>query len=78
MDGYIDDNMILLWPDSPSNNYCFRRNVMTAFNWILWHVQEDTEIIDRMIAAGEATHNKWRHPDPYIGNISALLRKSYN
>lgn len=33
--------------------------------------QEDIEVIDRMIAAGEATHNKWRHPDPYIGNISA-------
>ncbi|KAI3447989.1 hypothetical protein Pfo_004654 [Paulownia fortunei] len=27
----------------------------------------DIELIDRMIAAGEATHNKWRHPDPYIG-----------
>ncbi|KAL0384026.1 UNVERIFIED_CONTAM: NADH dehydrogenase [ubiquinone] 1 beta subcomplex subunit [Sesamum radiatum] len=27
---------------------------------------EDIELIDRMIAAGEATYNKWRHPDPYI------------
>ncbi|KAH6789406.1 ATP binding microtubule motor family protein [Perilla frutescens var. frutescens] len=27
---------------------------------------EDVELIDRMIAAGEATHDKWRHPDPYI------------
>ncbi|KAH6767217.1 LYR family of Fe/S cluster biogenesis protein [Perilla frutescens var. hirtella] len=27
---------------------------------------EDIERIDRMIAAGEATHDKWRHPDPYI------------
>ncbi|KAL3638237.1 NADH dehydrogenase [ubiquinone] 1 beta subcomplex subunit 9 [Castilleja foliolosa] len=28
---------------------------------------EDIELIDRMIAAGEASYNKWRHPDPYIG-----------
>ncbi|XP_041999324.1 NADH dehydrogenase [ubiquinone] 1 beta subcomplex subunit 9-like [Salvia hispanica] len=27
---------------------------------------EDIELIDRMIADGEASHNKWRHPDPYI------------
>ncbi|KAL0376194.1 UNVERIFIED_CONTAM: Epimerase family protein SDR39U1, chloroplastic [Sesamum calycinum] len=27
---------------------------------------EDIELIDRMIAAGEATYSKWRHPDPYI------------
>ncbi|GAB4837834.1 NADH dehydrogenase [ubiquinone] 1 beta subcomplex subunit 9 [Ancistrocladus abbreviatus] len=27
---------------------------------------EDIETIDRMIAAGEAAHDKWRHPDPYI------------
>ncbi|XP_047939810.1 NADH dehydrogenase [ubiquinone] 1 beta subcomplex subunit 9-like [Salvia hispanica] len=30
---------------------------------------EDIELIDRMIAAGEAEHNKWRHPDPYIGML---------
>lgn len=29
--------------------------------------QEDIELIDRMIADGEAQYNKWRHPDPYIG-----------
>ncbi|KAG9142521.1 hypothetical protein Leryth_017008 [Lithospermum erythrorhizon] len=27
---------------------------------------EDLETIDRMIADGEAAHNKWRHPDPYV------------
>ncbi|KAA8546040.1 hypothetical protein F0562_020509 [Nyssa sinensis] len=27
---------------------------------------EDPETIDRMIAVGEATYDKWRHPDPYI------------
>ncbi|XP_057783144.1 NADH dehydrogenase [ubiquinone] 1 beta subcomplex subunit 9-like isoform X2 [Salvia miltiorrhiza] len=27
---------------------------------------EDIELIDKMIAAGEASHDKWRHPDPYI------------
>ncbi|PON99905.1 Complex 1 LYR protein [Trema orientale] len=28
---------------------------------------EDLDTIDRLIADGEATYNKWRHPDPYIG-----------
>uniref|UniRef100_M1A3V2 NADH dehydrogenase [ubiquinone] 1 beta subcomplex subunit 9 n=1 Tax=Solanum tuberosum TaxID=4113 RepID=M1A3V2_SOLTU len=28
---------------------------------------EDVETIDRLIADGEASYNKWRHPDPYIG-----------
>ncbi|KAJ4838095.1 NADH dehydrogenase [ubiquinone] 1 beta subcomplex subunit 9 [Turnera subulata] len=27
---------------------------------------EDLDAIDRMIERGEAEHNKWRHPDPYI------------
>ncbi|GMI74484.1 B22 subunit of eukaryotic mitochondrial Complex I [Hibiscus trionum] len=27
---------------------------------------EDLDTIDKMIAAGEATYDKWRHPDPYI------------
>ncbi|KAK9014695.1 hypothetical protein V6N11_005844 [Hibiscus sabdariffa] len=27
---------------------------------------EDLDTIDKIIAAGEATYNKWRHPDPYI------------
>ncbi|KAL2512346.1 NADH dehydrogenase [ubiquinone] 1 beta subcomplex subunit 9 [Abeliophyllum distichum] len=27
---------------------------------------DNIETIDRMIEAGEATYNKWRHPDPYI------------
>lgn len=34
--------------------------------------QEDIEVIDRMIADGEAQYNKWRHPDPYIGMYSEL------
>lgn len=29
--------------------------------------QQDLDTIDRMIAEGEATYDKWRHPDPYIG-----------
>lgn len=29
--------------------------------------QDDLDTIDRMIEEGEATYNKWRHPDPYIG-----------
>jgi len=31
------------------------------------HIQEDPDTIDRLIADGEASYNKWRHPDPYIG-----------
>ncbi|KAI4342108.1 hypothetical protein MLD38_026765 [Melastoma candidum] len=27
---------------------------------------EDINIIDKLIADGEASYNKWRHPDPYI------------
>ncbi|EPS70622.1 hypothetical protein M569_04138 [Genlisea aurea] len=27
---------------------------------------EDIEVIERMIASGEASYDKWRHPDPYI------------
>ncbi|KAF5751061.1 LYR family of Fe/S cluster biogenesis protein [Tripterygium wilfordii] len=27
---------------------------------------EDLDTIDSLIADGEAQHNKWRHPDPYI------------
>lgn len=30
-------------------------------------LQEDPDTIDRLIADGEASYNKWRHPDPYIG-----------
>ncbi|GFP85522.1 NADH dehydrogenase [ubiquinone] 1 beta subcomplex subunit 9 [Phtheirospermum japonicum] len=30
---------------------------------------KDIELIDRMIAAGEASYNKWRHLDPYIGKF---------
>ncbi|KAL6522223.1 hypothetical protein OROMI_032100 [Orobanche minor] len=29
-------------------------------------LQEDIELIDKMITAGEESYNKWRHPDPYI------------
>ncbi|KAL6504561.1 NADH dehydrogenase [ubiquinone] 1 beta subcomplex subunit 9 [Orobanche gracilis] len=29
-------------------------------------LQEDIELIDKMITSGEASYNKWRHPDPYI------------
>ncbi|XP_023007340.1 NADH dehydrogenase [ubiquinone] 1 beta subcomplex subunit 9-like [Cucurbita maxima] len=27
---------------------------------------EDLDTIDKLIADGEASYNKWRHPDPYI------------
>ncbi|OAY65127.1 NADH dehydrogenase [ubiquinone] 1 beta subcomplex subunit 9 [Ananas comosus] len=27
---------------------------------------EDLDTIDRLISEGEATYEKWRHPDPYI------------
>ncbi|KAK4284790.1 hypothetical protein QN277_001573 [Acacia crassicarpa] len=27
---------------------------------------ENLDTIDRLIEDGEATYNKWRHPDPYI------------
>nr|WP_272679084.1 LYR motif-containing protein [Providencia sp. PROV137] len=27
---------------------------------------ENLEAIDRLIADGEASHNKWRHPDPTL------------
>ena len=33
-------------------------------------LQEDLDRIDRMIADGEASYNKWRHPDPYIGKYT--------
>ena len=37
--------------------------------WILFGVdlQEDLDTIDRLIENGEASYDKWRHPDPYIG-----------
>ncbi|KHF98980.1 NADH dehydrogenase [ubiquinone] 1 beta subcomplex subunit 9 -like protein [Gossypium arboreum] len=39
-------------------------------NWAvhrhLFYQDEDLDTVDKMIAAGEATYNKWRHPDPYI------------
>lgn len=39
------------------------------FNCLAYYCgfQDDIETIDRMIAAGEVTYNKWQHPDPYIG-----------
>lgn len=30
-------------------------------------LQEDPDTIDRLIVDAEASYNKWRHPDPYIG-----------
>ncbi|KAK9110164.1 hypothetical protein Sjap_018224 [Stephania japonica] len=37
---------------------------------------ENLDAIDRLIADGEANHNKFRHPDPYIGQWSFTpLRK---
>lgn len=31
--------------------------------------QEDLNTIDRLIEEAEASYEKWRHPDPYIGNF---------
>lgn len=39
--------------------------------------QEDLDTIDRLISEGEATYEKWRHPDPYIGK-SKIYRSFYN
>lgn len=43
----------------------YPRMTLQSFHFV--DIQEDVETIDRMIADGEATYNKWRHPDPYIG-----------
>lgn len=37
------------------------------------YLQEDLDTIDRLIADGEASHNKWRHPDPYIGKQYSVV-----
>jgi len=34
------------------------------------NLQEDLDTIDRLIADAEASYNKWRHPDPYIGKTT--------
>ncbi|MFQ6630292.1 hypothetical protein Gotur_006570, partial [Gossypium turneri] len=38
---------------------------------------EDLDTIDKMIDAGEATYNKWRHPDPYIGTYCIFFVGSF-
>lgn len=38
--------------------------------------QESLETIDRLLEDGEAAHNKWRHPDPYIGKYSTTLTEA--
>ena len=40
---------------------------------LLANLQEDLDTIDRLIADGEASYNKWRHPDPYIGKSCVLV-----
>ncbi|KAL6504913.1 NADH dehydrogenase [ubiquinone] 1 beta subcomplex subunit 9 [Orobanche hederae] len=42
------------------------RQVVCYLHILLVALQEDIELIDKMITAGEASYNKWRHPDPYI------------
>uniref|UniRef100_A0A3Q7ETU1 NADH dehydrogenase [ubiquinone] 1 beta subcomplex subunit 9 n=1 Tax=Solanum lycopersicum TaxID=4081 RepID=A0A3Q7ETU1_SOLLC len=48
----------------------YRRALRDTLNWAvhrhLFYPDEDVETIDRLIADGEASYNKWRHPDPYI------------
>ncbi|CAN4107455.1 unnamed protein product [Withania somnifera] len=46
----------LFYPDSDALRERFEANRKV----------EDIETIDRLIADGEASYNKWRHPDPYI------------
>ncbi|KMZ67883.1 hypothetical protein ZOSMA_253G00030 [Zostera marina] len=36
---------------------------------------EDLDTIDRLIGEGEASYNKWRHPDPYIDNWNLLFMR---
>ncbi|KAF1893676.1 hypothetical protein Lal_00002186 [Lupinus albus] len=38
---------------------------------------EDVDTIDRLIADGEASYNKWRHPDPYIGKHEQTIIHSF-
>lgn len=38
-----------------------------VFDNIMCCLQEDADRIDRMIEQGEATYEKFRHPDPYVG-----------
>lgn len=51
----------------------YRKLKMLA--WYYLNMQEDLDTIDRLIADAEASYNKWRHPDPYIGKywLDALL-----
>lgn len=35
--------------------------------WFGVDLQEDPDTIDRLIENAEASYNKWRHPDPYVG-----------
>ncbi|CAN6686106.1 unnamed protein product [Malus baccata var. baccata] len=49
----------LFYPDADALRERFETNK---------HV-EDPDTVDRLIANAEATYNKWRHPDPYIGTI---------
>ncbi|KAF4375279.1 hypothetical protein G4B88_021945 [Cannabis sativa] len=48
----------------------YRRALKDTLNWAvhrhLFYQDEDPDTIDRLIADGEASYNKWRHPDPYI------------
>lgn len=39
-------------------------------------LQEDLDTIDRLTDNAEATYNKFRHPDPYIGQF--ILPACYN
>lgn len=45
--------------------------IISYFHYL--NFQEDLDTIDKMIEEGEAAHNKWRHPDPYIGQFLIIL-----
>lgn len=47
----------------------FRRYRESGFDLccVWFDLQEDPDTIDRLIVDAEASYNKWRHPDPYIG-----------
>ena len=59
------------------NNVSVRR-VGNMDSWDCWAcfvlipLQEDPDTIDRLITDAEASYNKWRHPDPYIGKLTSL------
>ena len=53
-------------PPSDMIQYPIFRTLLMRY---LVNLQEDLDTIDRLITEAEAHFEKWRHPDPYIGNL---------